>query len=137
MMVVRGTNWITSPSNRDSATNCFRAPTTNMSCQGPDFLFASLRSKQPSNTRKAHIRRLYDVFQLCIARRDLPRAKRAWSILVRCKEIDWLVMWTTSLQLLGDSPDDTSSTERQDFLRTMMLQKTDEVCEKEVYRPGA
>lgn len=91
------------------------------------FLFASLGSKQPHSARKVHIRRLYDVFQLFIARRDLARAKRAWAILVRCKEIDWSVMWTTGLQLLGDTPDGETSTVKQEFLRTMMLQKTDEV----------
>jgi RNA polymerase I specific initiation factor len=107
----------------NSRANCF----SHMVAHDHNFLFASLGSKQPHNTRKIHIRRLYDAFQLFIARRDLARAKRAWAILVRCKEIDWSVMWTTGLQLLGDTLDDETSTLKQEFLRTMMLQKIDEV----------
>ncbi|TFK28885.1 hypothetical protein FA15DRAFT_583830 [Coprinopsis marcescibilis] len=91
------------------------------------FLFASLGSKDPSTARKVHIRRLYDIFQLSVARRDFQRARRAWSILVRCKEVDWAAMWTTGLLLLGDAPqDDECSTLKLDYLRAMMLQKLEQ-----------
>ncbi|KDQ64329.1 hypothetical protein JAAARDRAFT_117685 [Jaapia argillacea MUCL 33604] len=88
------------------------------------FLFASLDSKSPTTARKVHIRRLYDLMQLCLQRNDLPRARKAWCILARCKEIDWRTMWKTGIQVLGDdcltSPEDNSS--RLEFLRSMRLQ---------------
>ncbi|KAJ7590792.1 hypothetical protein C8J56DRAFT_542986 [Mycena floridula] len=84
------------------------------------FIFASLNSQTPSTTRKVHIRRLYDVLQLCIHNGDISRARRAWAILVRCKEIDWINMWPTALVLL----DHDSSPE---FLKEIMLQHATEV----------
>ena len=91
------------------------------------FLFASLDSKQPLTTRKVHIRRLYDILQLSIQRHDVQRAKRAWSILARCKEINWLTMWRTGLHILGEDTirDDVPVT--VDYLRSMMLQYPDDV----------
>ncbi|EGO27767.1 hypothetical protein SERLADRAFT_435521 [Serpula lacrymans var. lacrymans S7.9] len=91
------------------------------------FLFTSLGDKKPSTTRKVHIRRLYDILQLSLQRKDLPRAKRAWAILSRCKEVEWKSMWSTSLYLLSDHVDKIeSSPPKIDFLRTMMLQYPDE-----------
>jgi hypothetical protein len=95
------------------------------------FLFASLEDKKPITARKIHIRRLYDLLQLCLQRNDIPRAKRAWAILARCKEVDWKTMWTTGVHLLGD---DTNSPEasqsRLEFLRAMMLQHSEEVSKQ-------
>lgn len=92
-----------------------------------NFIFASLDGKPPNTARKVHIRRLYDIFQVCIQRKDYVRARRAWAILARCKEFDWMSMWTTGLLLVGGSPGDEVSSEKLDFLRRMMLQNTGEV----------
>ena len=95
------------------------------------FLFASLGDKKPITARTVHIRRLYDLLQLCIQRNDLSRAKRAWTILARCQEVDWKTMWTTGVYLLSD---DTNSPEanlpRLEFLRAMMLQRPEEVSKR-------
>ncbi|EIM88087.1 uncharacterized protein STEHIDRAFT_130055 [Stereum hirsutum FP-91666 SS1] len=104
-----------------------------------NFLFASLGDKQGSTARKVHIRRLYDILQLCILRNDIPRAKRAWSILARCKEIDWKDLWKYGLLLLGDAQADVHNTgesngntraseSRIEYLRKMRMQHPSE-CE--------
>lgn len=92
------------------------------------FLFASLADKKPTTARQVHIRRLYDLLQLCLQRNDISRAKRAWAILARCKEVNWKIMWTTGVHLLGDdSYDLETNTPRVEFLRSMMLQYPEEV----------
>jgi len=91
------------------------------------FLFASLGSKQPCTSRKVHIRRLYDILQLCIHRQDFERAKRAWAVLARCKEFDWKSMWSTGLLLLGGIASRDSYKQELDYLRSMMLQQPDDV----------
>ncbi|KAL0573963.1 hypothetical protein V5O48_007978 [Marasmius crinis-equi] len=86
------------------------------------FLFDSLASKSPKTTRKDHIRRLYDILQLCIHRSDLPRARRAWAILARCKEIKWTTLWSTAVYLVGDSHSRGEDVPKQlAFLRELML----------------
>ncbi|KZP24697.1 hypothetical protein FIBSPDRAFT_735396 [Athelia psychrophila] len=100
-----------------------------MSTSEHKFLFASLADKNPKIARQVHVRRLYDLLQLCLQRNDLPRAKRAWAILARCKEIDWRTMWTTGLQLLGDGFEGLESdSPRVNFLQSMMRQN-EEDCE--------
>ncbi|KAJ3551413.1 hypothetical protein NM688_g4720 [Phlebia brevispora] len=89
------------------------------------FIFAIPGGKRPTTARKTHICRLYDILQLCIQRNDLERARRAWSILVRCKEINWKLMWRMGLTILSEGRDN-SSAERDgkhlEYLSTMMLQ---------------
>jgi len=92
---------------------------------GQEYLFDSLGSKSPTSARKVHIRRLADLLELCIHRRDWPRAKRAWAILARCPEFEWQKMWHTGL-LLATSLDnaleiDNADPRRLDYLRVMML----------------
>lgn len=92
------------------------------------FLFASLDSKAPLTARKVHIRRLYDVLQLCIHRNDLTRARRAWAILVRCKEINWMSMWAIAVHLVGESQNEEADAFRKiDLLKDMMLHHPEEV----------
>lgn len=100
-----------------------------MSSVDHSFLFASLDSRQPSSARKVHIKRLYDILQLCIQKGDFVRARRAWAILARCKEIQWMTLWTTGLLLVGEKTDSLEriSTKTIEYLRTMMLQNADEV----------
>jgi RNA polymerase I-specific transcription initiation factor RRN11 len=98
------------------------------------FKFASLDSKQPRTARKVHIKRLYDIMQLCIQRDDIPRARRAWSILIRCKEIDWKAMWLTAVHLLNDAGQSqygNGDPRTIEFLREIMLQIPDEVTHGE------
>ncbi|KAG7096760.1 hypothetical protein E1B28_004172 [Marasmius oreades] len=86
------------------------------------FLFDSLSSKAPNTARKVHIRRLYDIFQLCLHRSDIPRARRAWATLARCKEIKWLSMWTTAIYLVGEKHSAEEDIPRQlALLRELML----------------
>ena len=92
------------------------------------FLFTSLSSKQPLTTRKVHIRRLYDILQLSIQRHDVQRAKRVWSILSRCKEINWLALWRTGLHILGEAHTDVDGMRATvGYLHSMMLQYPDDV----------
>src|ERR1700722_119049 len=91
-----------------------------------DHLFELLWNKHSRTARKVHIRRLYDVLRLCIERNDLPRARKAWDILIRCKEFDWKVMWQTAVHLLGSHSDDNRP-EEHEFLRVVMLQCPSEV----------
>ncbi|KAF8913748.1 hypothetical protein CPB84DRAFT_1840552 [Gymnopilus junonius] len=94
-----------------------------MSSDDHIFLFSSFESKRPSTARKVHLRRLYDILQLSIQRRDFGRAKRVWAILARCKEFDWKAFWTTGLHILGENNADEHNLETTiDYLRTMMLQ---------------
>lgn len=95
------------------------------------FLFNSLGSKRPTTARKAHIRRLYDVLQVCIQRHDWQRAQRVWAVLARCREVDWKAMWSTSVLLLHEDGDRSagevqSNAERVRFLSVMMRQHPDE-----------
>ncbi|KII94953.1 hypothetical protein PLICRDRAFT_47951 [Plicaturopsis crispa FD-325 SS-3] len=87
------------------------------------FIFAPPDSKKSLTARRVHLHRLYDILQLSLQRNDIPRARRAWAIFSRCKEVDWKTMWTTGVHLLGMGMDDTlDRPERIDFLRAMMLQ---------------
>ncbi|KIK92289.1 hypothetical protein PAXRUDRAFT_793637 [Paxillus rubicundulus Ve08.2h10] len=91
------------------------------------FLFSPPNNKLPSTSHRVHLRRLYDVLQLSIQRGDIERARRAWAILTRCKEIDWKTSWTLSVGLLDRFGHRTeSSLEKIDYLRTMMLQLPEE-----------
>ncbi|KAK2466089.1 hypothetical protein APHAL10511_001731 [Amanita phalloides] len=85
-----------------------------------NFIFTSLQSKGPLTARKVHIRRLYDILQLCIQRQDYSRARQAWAILARCKEIQWMSLWITGL-LLADP-----EKEKVDYLRSLMLRHPDD-----------
>ncbi|GJE84253.1 RNA polymerase I-specific transcription initiation factor rrn11 [Phanerochaete sordida] len=94
-----------------------------MSSDPYKFLFSYPDAKQTLSARKVHIRRLYDILELSIHRSDFVRAKKAWSILVRCKEVNWRVMWRTGALLVGKHDDPVAAArERLEYLTTMMLQ---------------
>ena len=99
----------------------------------PTFLFEPVGSKQPRTARKTHIRRLYDVLELCLHRGDMKRATRAWAILARCKEMSWDDMWRTGSLVAGthssyNGGGGAQARERLEYLSTMMRQQTDAVC---------
>ena len=85
-----------------------------------------MNEKTSLTARDIHIRRLYDVIQLSIQRDEYLRARRAFGILARCKEIKWKDLWKLALLLLADSEELPTSKDgsltRLEFLRMMMLQ---------------
>ncbi|TFY69412.1 hypothetical protein EVJ58_g427 [Rhodofomes roseus] len=92
------------------------------------FLFTSSNAKRPTTARKVHIRRLIDILQLSLQRQDYDRARRAWTILIRCKEINWKDMWKTAIALLADAGDDDleENDQRIAFLSVVIRQHPDE-----------
>jgi RNA polymerase I-specific transcription initiation factor RRN11 len=103
-----------------------------MSADGPlTFLFAPPDARTPHSAAKVHMRRLYDILQLCIARGDLPRARRAWAILARCHGFDWKQLWRTGVHLIdpGDTVEggEGDQAERVEFLRSVLQQHPEEV----------
>lgn len=96
---------------------------------GHTFLFTSPNAPRPTTARKVHLRRLIDVLQLSLLRRDLDRARRAWAILIRCKEINWKDMWKTAVALLADPGDDDQeeNDRRIAFLSIVIRQHPDDV----------
>ena len=76
----------------------------------------NLSLEPTSSARKFHIRRLHDILQLSIQRNDLARAKKAWAILARCDEVDWINIWETGLAVTGKATDQ-SFAEQSDALR--------------------
>lgn len=92
------------------------------------FLFSPPEDISPLTSRRVHLRRLYDVLHLSIQRGDLHRARRAWAILARCKEIDWKASWVLAVGLLDRSGLSTESNQTKiDYLRTMMLHSPENV----------
>jgi hypothetical protein len=64
-----------------------------------DFPIDALKPGPPSAAR-VHIRRVLDVLHISISRRDTIRARRAWSILARCEEVQWRALWRTAVHVL-------------------------------------
>lgn len=94
------------------------------------FLFASPGEKAPSTARKVHLRRLRDVLHLSIQRGDHLLARRAFGLLARCPEIEWVAIWKFGLIILATNspPGNILGTAKHiDFLRIMMLQHPEEV----------
>ncbi|KAG1783097.1 hypothetical protein EV702DRAFT_1176349 [Suillus placidus] len=103
--------------------------TSNFEPEPPTFfLFAFSNEKKMPNARQIQLQRLYDIVNLSVQRGDLPRARRAWSILARCKEINWKAMWRLGITLLENDVRGImeSSPHKIDFLRTMLLQLPEE-----------
>jgi hypothetical protein len=98
-----------------------------------EFLFASFDSKPPHNTRKQHIKTVYDLLHLSILRRDFERARRCWSILIRCPEFEARRFWKIGLGLLlywrTDNEDLGDGQQSLDFLRSSMLREKEGVSE--------
>ncbi|KAI6047489.1 hypothetical protein EDC04DRAFT_627867 [Pisolithus marmoratus] len=91
------------------------------------FLFSLLDDKPRLTSRRIHLRRLYDILHLSLQQHDMVRARRAWAILARCKEVNWKNLWTLSIGLLDCHVDNVDSIPTKiDYLRAMMLQHPDE-----------
>lgn len=52
------------------------------------------------STHAAHFRRLYDIYRLLLQRGDLERAKRAYALVVRCREFDWAMNWRDGIAMV-------------------------------------
>ncbi|KAA1070028.1 hypothetical protein PGT21_002771 [Puccinia graminis f. sp. tritici] len=50
--------------------------------------------------RKFHIRRLFDLLQLCLLRRQHDQARQIWAVLVRCREVDFAMLWDLGLRVM-------------------------------------
>ncbi|WVQ63239.1 uncharacterized protein L199_001390 [Kwoniella botswanensis] len=64
--------------------------------------------KHPS-IRKRWIQNLIDLLHFSLLKGDIERAKRAWSILVRCREVNWKSRWYWGLLILSSSSSSTSN----------------------------
>ena len=53
------------------------------------------------STHAAHFRRLYDIYRLLLQRGDLERAKRAYALVVRCREFDWAMNWRDGFAMVA------------------------------------
>lgn len=89
--------------------------------------------KAHQSARKFHLRRLNDIVHLCVQRGDLVRAKAAFAILARCREIDWVDMWRTGLAVIGaengkdsgqllNNSDSASANARVVYLKAVILE---------------
>ncbi|EIW69960.1 hypothetical protein TREMEDRAFT_17734, partial [Tremella mesenterica DSM 1558] len=83
--------------------------------------------------RAIYLHNLSSLFHACLVRGDLDRARRAWSILVQCREVDWKTRSYWGLEVLQAVPsipirqsqftDDNREAER--WLRTLQLSAKD------------
>jgi hypothetical protein len=87
------------------------------------FLFALGNSRAASTVARVHIRRIYDVLQVSITRDDASRARRAWSILVRCPEVNWQVLWKTAMHILDLEMREEGASMQDINLLDQLLQK--------------
>ncbi|OCF78565.1 hypothetical protein I204_00505 [Kwoniella mangroviensis CBS 8886] len=58
---------------------------------------------QHPSIRKRWIQNLIDLLHFSLLKGDIERAKRAWSILVRCREVNWKSRWYWGLLILSSS----------------------------------
>jgi hypothetical protein len=93
------------------------------------FVFAPRGSQAVHTVARVHLRRLWDVLHVSIARGDAPRARRAWAILARCAEADWQALWRTALHV-ADLEIARAGYEMQDVrvLDTLLQKPTGEVA---------
>lgn len=96
------------------------------------FLFDSLSSKASLSYRQEFFRTVYDILHISLLRRDVPRAQKAWAILIRCPEFEKdaiEVHWRIGLGLIAWEQDDPASKERQqiEYLRGVMMKTRTQV----------
>ena len=106
------------------------------------FLFDSLSSRTSLSYRQEFFRTVYDILHLSLLRRDLPRARKAWAILIRCSEFEKdaiEVHWRIGLDLMAWEQDDPASKERQriEYLRGVMVRTRTQVGQQLYYCKGS
>ncbi|WVF67923.1 hypothetical protein IAT40_002685 [Kwoniella sp. CBS 6097] len=85
------------------------------------------------SVRRRWIQNLVDALHFCLLKGDLERAKKAWAILIRCREVDWKARWHWGLLILSSSGSSSDST-RNGFQYTQMSQYTQDYEGKDVER---
>ncbi|CAD6574091.1 MAG: hypothetical protein TREMPRED_001005 [Tremellales sp. Tagirdzhanova-0007] len=75
------------------------------------------REHRSLGIRKIYIQKLTDLLHICLLRNETERARRAWGILIRCREVDWKSRWYWGLELL-------SAVSRGDETQTTVLPST-------------
>lgn len=89
------------------------------------FLFSLLGLRGIDSARKVTIRRVYDVCMHSLCLGDVERARKAFGILLRCKEFDWKASWALAVYMLNahdPDRDDTFFLSQVEQLRLLMLQ---------------
>lgn len=97
----------------------FRPDTVGGSAASASSDLQQLSISAGSSARKAHFRRLYDIWQLSVQRgsgssdaRSMQQARRAYSLLVRFPEFEWATNWRTGIAMVSAADHD----ENQDAL---------------------
>jgi len=89
----------------------FRPDTVGGSVASASSDHQQLSISAGSSARKAHFRRLYDIWQLSVQRasgssssdaRSMQQARRAYSLLVRFPEFEWATNWRTGIAMVCD-----------------------------------
>lgn len=81
----------------------------------------------PASVRKIYIQHLVDILHASLLKHDAIRAKRAWAILVRCREVDWYSRWRWGLAILqadlkaAGAGVSRKGEEVEDWLKTLRL----------------
>lgn len=98
---------------------------TSLPDRNHQFLFSLLGLRNVDTARKLTIRRVYDVCMHSLFLGDVERARKAFGILLRCKEFDWKASWALAIYMLNaHDPDrnDTYFLRQAEQLRLLMLQ---------------
>ena len=94
------------------------------------FLFTLLSLRGTDSARKVTIRRVYDVCMHSLCLGDVERARKAFGILLRCKEFDWKASWSLAIYMLnahGPERDDAFFLSQVERLRSLMLRDPTQV----------
>lgn len=122
------TNWLVGygPSfNFLSATSHSHLQMSSHPDRNHQFLFSLLGLRGADSARKVMIRRVYDVCMHSLCLGDVERARRAFGILLRCKEFDWKASWALAIYMLNahdPDRDDAFFLSQVEQLRLLMLQ---------------
>lgn len=98
---------------------------TSLPDRNHQFLFSLLGLRNVDSARKLTIRRVYDVCMHSLFLGDVERARKAFGILLRCKEFDWKASWALAIYMLNPHDpdrDDTYFLRQAEQLRLLMLQ---------------
>ena len=101
------------------------------------FLFSLLSVRSADSARKVTIRRVYDVCMHSLCLGDVERARKAFGILLRCKEFDWKASWSLAIYMLNahdPERDDTYFLSQVEHLRSLMLQDPTQVSYSSSFR---
>ncbi|OCF45669.1 hypothetical protein I317_00572 [Kwoniella heveanensis CBS 569] len=86
------------------------------------------------SVRRRWIQNLVDALHYCLLKGDIERAKKAWAILIRCREVDWKARWNWGLLVLSSSTTAPSDSTQNGYSYTQMSQFTQDYEGKEVER---